>query len=202
MIAGLLTVLARLLSGVHTRWLGCGPTRGGRVYFSNHTSHLDFLVIWSSLPPELRRRTRPVAAGDYWGKGLLRRYLARNVFNAVLIDRNRISRDLIGRLAEVLESGDSLIIFPEGTRNVNGGILPFKSGLFHLARRCPDVEFVPVYLENLDRILPKGEIVPIPLSSSATFGCPIRLQGGEKRERFLERSRLSLETLREKQTAA
>ena len=184
--------LIRLLTGAQARWTGCTPDPVQRIYFANHTSHLDFPVIWASLPRALRRLTRPVAARDYWDASGLRRYLANEVFRAIMIDRNAAGRDNPLRpMEEALDAGDSLIIFPEGTRAVDedAGLAPFKSGLYHLARRHPDVQLVPVHLENLNRILPKGEYILIPLLAAVSFGAPIRLLPDEDKRSFLDRAR-------------
>ncbi|MBI3028244.1 MAG: 1-acyl-sn-glycerol-3-phosphate acyltransferase [Candidatus Rokubacteria bacterium] len=195
-----LAAAARLLAGAQARWLGCRPDLRQRVYFSNHTSHLDFVVLWGGLPRQLRGLTRPVAARDYWGKGTLRRYLATQVFNAVLLERQDLDdigrRQQVDLLLEALGECDSLILFPEGTRGAGREIAPFKSGLYHLALKRPDVELVPVYLENLHRILPKGALLPVPLLSSITFGSPISVLPGEDKDAFLERAREAVRALR------
>src|SRR5438477_2096139 len=90
MTGPLLALIAKILSGASVRWVDCQPDTCQRVYFANHTSHLDALVLWSSLPPAVRRVTRPVAAKDYWEKGVVRPYLAQHVFDALLIDRRNI----------------------------------------------------------------------------------------------------------------
>ena len=96
-------------------------------------------------------------------------------------------------MAGSLDAGTSLILFPEGTRNTTDErLLPFKSGLFHLAGARPQVELVPVWIENLNRVMPKGEFVPIPLLCTVTFGAPLRLQAGEDKAAFLERARAAL----------
>jgi 1-acyl-sn-glycerol-3-phosphate acyltransferase/membrane-associated phospholipid phosphatase len=193
--------VARLLCGP-SRWLGTGPISRQRIYFANHTSHLDFLALWGSLPPEVRVETRPVAGRDYWDRDPVRRYVARRVLRAVLVDRPEpgtdrentiaIARRSVDRCARALAAGSSLIIFPEGTRGSGETVGPFKSGLYHLCRLRPDVELVPVSLENLHRILPKGECVPLPLSGSVTFGQPTRLLPGEEKNAFLARLRAAL----------
>src|SRR6266404_2125706 len=86
-ISAMITGGVQLITGVRARWLGCGPADAPRIYFANHTSHLDFVLLWSALPAQLRRRTRPVAAGDYWKEGALRRYFSGQVFRSVLVDR-------------------------------------------------------------------------------------------------------------------
>ena len=198
MIGRAVAALARLLAGGYVRWDGPPPNGAARVYFANHTSHLDFVLLWSYLPPDQRRRTRPVAARDYWEKGPLRRYLAGRVFRALLIDRSGPNaRGAVDQMSGRVAAGDSLILFPEGTRGTGEHIAPFKSGLFHLCEAQPDVELVPVSLENLNRILPKGEFIPVPMVSRVIFGPPLRLESGESKEAFLERTRSALEALRE-----
>jgi 1-acyl-sn-glycerol-3-phosphate acyltransferase len=190
--------LARLLAGGYVRWDAPPDRNGARVYFANHTSHLDFILLWSYLPPDLRRRTRPVAARDYWEKGPLRRYLSTRVFRALLIDRSGPeAREAVDRMAEGIAAGDSLILFPEGTRGTGESIAPFKSGLYHLCASQPGLELVPVSMENLNRVLPKGEFVPVPMVSRVIFGDSLRLAEGESKDEFLARARAALEALRE-----
>jgi len=206
-LAGVIASVARLISGVQVRWVGCAPEPRQRIYFANHTSHLDFVVLWSALPAGLRAVTRPVAAKDYWEKGA-RAYIALRVFHAVLIERGAAARAeglasahgagpaVIDQLAEALGSAYSLILFPEGTRGTGEEVAPFRSGLYHLARRRPDVQLVPAYLENLNRILPKGEFLPVPLVSSLTFGAPIQFSDEESKAAFLARAREAVRALR------
>lgn len=195
---------ARLLCGT-PRGPSCAPVTRQRIYFANHTSHLDFPILWGSLAPQMRLQTRAVAARDYWDRGALRRYLARRIFRMVLVGRGQSSNDRdalaafaqrsVARAARALATGASLIIFPEGTRGHGDEIQPFKSGLYHLCRMRPDVELVPVLLQNLQRILPKGEAIPLPLAGSVTFGAPIHLQPGEDKSAFLSRARAALERM-------
>lgn len=193
--ATLIILFARAATGVRAQWVGSSPEPRPRVYFANHASHGDFVLIWAVLPPSLRRVTRPVAAADYWLKGALRRYCGNTLFRAILIDRDPACRraDPVTLMAEALDGGSSLILFPEGTRNITDApLLPFRSGLYHLARTRPEVECVPVFIDNLNRVMPKGEFLPLPLLCSVTFGTPIRLGQAETKEAFLERARESL----------
>lgn len=204
LVAGCLIRLCRLLTGVRARWLSPVPDNTVvRIYYANHTSHLDGIVIWASMPPQLRPSVRPVAAEDYWLSSSLRRYIARCIFNAVLVRRRPCteeesqSNNPLERMNEALNSGQSLIIFPEGTRGNGDEISAFKSGLWHLARMNPTAELVPVYLENLNRVLPKGSRLVVPILCSATFGEPISpLQAGEEKASFLQRARQALEGLK------
>ena len=182
------------LTGARALWRGCEPTDARRVYFGNHASHGDFVLIWSALPTSLRSASRPVAGADYWNRDPLRRYLIRAVFNGVLIEREAAQRteDPIQTLCAAVDGGASLILFPEGTRNPGDGLLPFKSGIYHLACRRPQLEFVPVWLDNLQRVMPKGKFVPLPLLCTATFGPPLTILPGEEKAAFLGRARDAL----------
>ncbi len=203
--ASAVTALAWLVTGVRGTWQGCLPEPRPRIYFANHRSHGDFVLIWTVLPPALRRRTRPVAAADYWGRGGLRELVGRRVFDALLVvrDGSRRERDPIAPLAAALDAGQSLILFPEGTRNTTTApLLPFKSGLYRLARACPAAELVPVWIDNLNRVLPKGEFVPVPLLCTVTFGAPIAVEPGEDSAPFRERSRQALLALAPSEGAA
>jgi 1-acyl-sn-glycerol-3-phosphate acyltransferase len=180
---------------VQATWAGCAPIPRQRVYFANHTSNGDFVLIWTVLPPQLRDQTRPVAAADYWLTSPLRSFIGRDVFNAVLIDRRPDARteDPVAQMITAADAGASLIIFPEGQRNMAGtGLLPFKSGLYHFARQRPEIDLVPVWIANLNRVMPKGEIIPIPLICTVTFGEPIHLHSGEAKDAFLARATAAL----------
>jgi 1-acyl-sn-glycerol-3-phosphate acyltransferase len=195
MIAEFLAASVRVFSGVQARWLGCPPDATQRVYFANHTSNLDFLVLWSVLPTKARRQTRPVAASDYWRGSRLRFFLATSVFRGVLIERKKVTRsnNPIDQLTPVLLAGESLIIFPEGGRTTAPEMRPFKSGLYYLGKAAPSVDLVPVYIDNVSRVLPKGEFLPIPLLCSVNFGTPMRLLPAESKEAFLARARAAVE---------
>jgi 1-acyl-sn-glycerol-3-phosphate acyltransferase len=199
MTTALMVAVAKLVSGAKARWTGCSPDTRQRIYFANHTSHLDALVLWSVLPPALRSLTRPVAARDYWTAGRFRQWIAEKVFNAVLIERNKpmVRNNPLEDMLAALGEKHSLIVFPEGGRGSGPDPAPFKSGLFHLAKQRPDVELVPVLMDNLNRILPKGEILPVPLLGSVSFGKPIELELGEEKAAFLIRARGTVIALRQ-----
>jgi 1-acyl-sn-glycerol-3-phosphate acyltransferase len=188
--SALLVGVVKLLVGAYARWVGCAPGPAQRIYFANHTSHIDTLAIWSSLPRSLRRRTRPIAARDYWGSGI-KKYIATRGFGAVLIDRARENTEIdpLDPLRTSLREGDSLIIFPEGTRGTSALPAKFRSGLFRLAGEFPSVELIPVYLDTLHRSLPKGALLPVPVVCTVRFGAPVARVADESKESFLERAR-------------
>ena len=194
-----LAAIARLISGARVRWIDSQPDTNQRIYFANHTSHLDGIVLWSSLPAPVRALTRPVAAKDYWEKGRVRRYLAQKVFDALLIDRKNIKvhQSPVDLMLKAIGDTHSLIVFPEGQRNTGSELQEFKSGLYYLAKKRPDLELVPVHIDNLNRVLPRGEFLPVPLLSCITFGPSIWLEANESKNDFLTRAREAVKALKE-----
>jgi 1-acyl-sn-glycerol-3-phosphate acyltransferase len=222
--------LIRVLTGAQARWYGCPPKAEQRIYFANHQSHADLVMIWAALPEELRSITRPIAAKDYWTKTPFRQWITTAVFNAIYVDRGKSrtpnnwgqipisagagmtgaklesdphssdasdAADPLEPLVEALEHGDSIILFPEGTRGNAEEPQPFKAGLFNLAQKFPQVVLVPAWIDNIQRVMPKGEVVPVPILCSVTFGAPIRLEPQEERREFLDRARRAVIALRE-----
>lgn len=188
-------LFARFVTAPRALWQGIEPLQRQRIYYANHTSNGDFVLIWTVLPAALRNRTRPVAALDYWLTTPLRAFIGRDVFNAVLIDRRPEARtqDPVAQMAAALDEGASLILFPEGRRNVDDTpLLKFKSGLYHLASSRPQVDLVPVWISNLNHVMPRGKIIPVPLICTLTFGAPLHLAADELKETFLARAEASL----------
>lgn len=204
-VARLIIGFAAAVTGARALWVGCAPNPRARVYYANHNSHGDFVLLWSSLPADLRGSTRPVAGADYWDRGGIRGFLIHRVFRGVLIERNakgegQPENNPIAQMSAVLEGGESLILFPEGTRNLGEGVLPFKSGLYHLAVEQPEVELVPVWIDNLKRVMPKGRALPLPLLCTLTFGAPLLLGADEAKHDFLTRAREALLALTPKES--
>lgn len=190
--------LIRVLTGAQARWQGCPPKAEQRIYFANHQSHADLVLMWAALPEELRRITRPIAAKDYWTKTPFKQWITTAVFNAVYVDRAKTGdQDPLDPLMKALENGDSIILFPEGTRGNQEEPQKFKSGLYNLAQKFPHVVLVPAWINNVQRVMPKGEIVPVPILCSVTFGAPIALGAAEERSEFLTRARLAVLGLRD-----
>ncbi|BES83299.1 1-acyl-sn-glycerol-3-phosphate acyltransferase [Pectobacterium araliae] len=205
-VSSLLVTVCRLLTGVRAHWRSEPDLVRAKIYYANHSSHLDGLVIWASLPPQLRAIVHPVAAADYWLKKPLRRYLALRIFQAVLVERRnkkteeghtvRLSQDPLQPLKTTLSENQSLILFPEGTRGNGDQLNRFKSGLYHLSKQYPDIELIPVWLENLNRVMPKGSRLVVPIICHATFGEPIQgVAEMESKQDFLERAKQALEEL-------
>jgi 1-acyl-sn-glycerol-3-phosphate acyltransferase len=194
-----ISTFARFMTAPRAIWQGIEPVPHQRIYFANHSSNGDFVLLWTALPAPLRRQTRPVAALDYWLSSPLRTFIGREVFNAVLIDRRPEARaeDPVAQMVAALDQGSSLILFPEGQRNSSEAtLLPFKSGLYHLAKARPGVDLVPVWIANLNRVMPKGEVIPVPLICTLTFGAPLHLAEDEPKDAFLVRATQALLALK------
>jgi len=190
--------LVRTLTGSQARWWGCPPKAEQRIYFANHQSHVDLVMIWAALPKELRHSTRAVAARDYWTKSPFKKWLTSAVFNVIYVSRTReADEDPLEPLIDALHAGDSLILFPEGTRGHADEPQPFKAGLYNLALKFPHIELIPAWIANVQRVMPKGEVVPVPVLCSVTFGAPMLLQDGEDIHVFLQRARSAVLTLRD-----
>lgn len=197
-VAGLcLAAVARLITGAQGHWYGSPPKAEQRIYFANHQSHFDWVLIWAALPRDLRAITRPIAAREYWTSSPLKHWITREIFNAVYVSRQRSDdEDPLEPLMEALRNGDSLVIFPEGTRGNKGDPATFKAGLFHLAEAFPDVALIPAWIDNVQRVMPKGEVVPVPILCSVTFGAPLAPHRDEDKRAFLERARNAVLKLR------
>lgn len=166
------------------------------VLVANHSSHLDTLSLLSLFPLGRLRHLRPCAAADYFGRNRGVLWLSRTLFNILPIARENIRPEEhpIQRMRQTLESGESLLLFPEGTRGSGSEIGELKSGVAYLAEQIPGLTIVPAYLENMSRALPKGEYLPVPFFCEVRFGPPRRLSG--TREQMLDQLRYDLEALR------
>lgn len=191
-------LFAGFITALRADWKGIEPVQKQRVYYANHTSNGDMPMIWSVLPPAIRRNTRPVAAADYWLKNKLRAFVGPEVFNCVLIDRRpEVNDKPMDKILEALDEGSSLIIFPEGNRNMTEDpLLPFKAGLYNMGLARPDIDLVPTWVANLNTIMPKGEVIPLPLICTVTFGAPVHVEEGEGKDEFLARAADALASLR------
>ena len=164
------------------------------MFYADHSSHLDFAVLWAALPHVWRERTRPVAGRDYWEKTALHRGIACGIFRAVLIERKRVTvaNNPLTTMCAALDARETLIDFPEGTRGDGLAVGDFKPGIHHLARARPAAKLVPVFLANLNRIMPKGTALPVPLIATVAVGAPLAPVEGESKEAFLARARAAL----------
>ena len=189
-ISTLLISILRLLLGASARFESTPDLSGQRIYFANHTSHIDTLAIMAALPKEARLNTKPLAAADYWGKNSFLRYIAPRGLNSVLIDRQpKDGEDPLESVRQAMAQGCSVIIFPEGTRRFQALPGEFKSGLYRLHKAFPQARLVPIYLDNLYRSMPKGKHVPLPIICTIRIGDPLAVVENEEKGDFLNRAR-------------
>lgn len=202
-LRAVVAVLVRLVTGARAEGL---PPPPQAIYFANHSSHLDFITIWATLPADRRSTLRVVAAADYWGKA---RFIT-SLFDLFLVDRGRgglvsevpspaggpvPAHELRGQTAKlggVLTANQSLLIFPEGTRGDGENLAEFHAGLARLARAFPEVPVIPVALIHLSKMLPKGKLVPVPMLATASFLPPLVIREEESDDAFSERARATL----------
>jgi 1-acyl-sn-glycerol-3-phosphate acyltransferase len=149
---------------------------------ANHSSHLDTISLMSLFPLSRLRRIRPVAAADYFERNRFVSLFTKTLFNILPIARKNITTENnpLRRMREAIEAGDSLLIFPEGTRGSGEQIGEFRSGVAHLIEKMPGVPVVPAYLVNMGRSLPKGEFIPVPFFCEIRIGAPRVLQGSRQ----------------------
>ncbi len=198
-IAGqFLALFAQFITSARADWRGIEPVNKQRIYFANHTSNADLPIVWTVLPPALRRVTRPVAAADYWLKTKARAFIGPEVFRAVLIDRRseHQTEDPIAKIVTALDEGSSIIIFPEGGRNRSDDpLMKFKAGLYNIAKERPHVDLVPTWIDNINSVMPSGEVIPVPLGCTVIFGEAMHVAKDEDKNAFLTRATNALVAL-------
>ncbi|MCU0229204.1 MAG: 1-acyl-sn-glycerol-3-phosphate acyltransferase [Bryobacterales bacterium] len=165
------------------------------IYYANHTSHADVLLLLAALPPDVRGSVRPVAASDYWNRDPVRRFLAQEVFRCIAVSRLEVNRNAnpLDAMQRALLAGQSLILFPEGTRGDGTRLLPFRSGIHRLLQATPAAQAVPVWIQNAHRALPRGSWLPAPVPCTVTFGAPLHLSTGTPKAGVLAAASLALE---------
>lgn len=171
-----------LFIGLRVRGREHLPRAGQFILVANHSSHLDTASLLSLFKITKLRRVRPVAAADYFERNAIVSLLTKTIFNILPIARKGITAENnpLRRMQAALEAGQSLIIFPEGTRGSGSDMGPFRSGVAHLIEKTPGVPVVPVYLVNMGRSLPKGEFIPVPFFCEVRLGAPRTITGSRQ----------------------
>jgi len=171
-----------LFIGLRVRGRENLPESGPFILIANHSSHLDTVSLLSLFPLNRLRVIRPVAAADYFERNRIISVLTKTLFNILPIARKRITAENnpIRQMCAALEAGDSLIIFPEGTRGSGEELGEFRSGVAHLLEKMPEVCVVPAYLINMGRSLPKGEFIPVPFFCEIHLGMPLKIRGSRR----------------------
>jgi len=151
------------------------------ILIANHNSHMDTMAIMSAIPSRYIHKVHPIAARDFFGGSLFKKILMRYLVNATLIQRDRDdpNNDPIDSMDKMLKKTRSLILFPEGSRGVPGVMAKFKKGLGYLIQRNPEINVIPVYLDNVYKTLPRGKNLILPYNCSIKFGDPIKFKSME-----------------------
>jgi 1-acyl-sn-glycerol-3-phosphate acyltransferase len=172
-----------LFIGLRVRGKEHLPARGPFVLIANHSSHLDTISLLSLFPLTRLRNVRPVAAADYFERNRFVSVLTKTLFNILPIARANITpgNNPLRKMRETIEAGQSLILFPEGTRGSSEEMAPFRAGVAHLLEKARGVPVVPAYLVNMGRSLPKGEFIPVPFFCEIRLGAP-RIINGTRQE--------------------
>lgn len=148
------------------------------IIVANHNSHMDTVSILSAIPTKHLTKLHPVAAGDYFGRNRLTSFLTRFFINTLLISRNKSQggRNPIEDMDQVLKSGESLLLFPEGSRGEAEVLQDFKHGASILLKKNPNVPFVPIFLKGMGKALPKGDPFLIPMECQVRIGKPVFIE--------------------------
>lgn len=151
------------------------------ILIANHNSHMDTMAIMSAIPSRYIHKVHPIAARDFFGGSLFKKILMRYLVNATLIQRDRDdpNNDPIDSMDKMLKKSRSLILFPEGSRGIPGVMAKFKKGLGYLIQRNPEINVIPVYLDNVYKTLPRGKNLILPYNCSIKFGDPIKFKSME-----------------------
>jgi 1-acyl-sn-glycerol-3-phosphate acyltransferase len=155
------------------------PHQTACIVVANHNSHLDALILMNLFPLSRLKRVHPVAAADYFLTNPALAWFSTTCLNILPIPRKGIHRDNnpITKMGERLAEGDSLILFPEGSRGDPEQMKPFQAGIAHLILKHPDVPVVPVFIHGAGKSLPKGELVPVPFFCDVVIGQPTQYRG-------------------------
>jgi 1-acyl-sn-glycerol-3-phosphate acyltransferase len=181
----ILRPLARLMTGLDVVGAEHLPLTGPAIIAANHTSHFDTLLLLSLFPPATLRRVRPVAAADYFLANPVISWVSRNIIGIVPVVRGGQApgADVLGPARQALLNGDILLIFPEGTRGASGGgaahgdMGPLKAGVALLAAAAPRAPVTPIWIQGAGRVLPKGALIPVPMTCWVMVGEPLYWTG-------------------------
>lgn len=187
--------------GIHVRHRERLPSKGPAIIAANHNSHLDILTLLSLFPLLSIPGVQPAAAADYFGTPRWFKWLAQSFVGIIPVVRGAMQQggpDPLEECYEALAAGRVLLIFPEGTRGLPEHLAELKPGIWHLAKRFPQVPVVPVYMHGLGKSLPKGTFIPVPFYVKVAVGPA--LYWAEDKAAFMHALREQFDRLRHKVT--
>ncbi len=188
--------------GVNISGLGNFPkiSKGANIIVANHNSHIDTLLLMSLFPCSQILKIHPVAAADYFCNTKLKSFIFRTLLGLIPIQRkitkNTTKEELFKEINETLKKGETIIIYPEGTRGDDNTIKNFKSGVAHIAQMNPEVPIVPFYINGPDRILPRGAFMFVPFIADVYASEPIKYDYTPTKV-FTDRIKTSVEKLKD-----
>ena len=153
------------------------------IFAPNHHSHVDTPLLISVMPPAFRKKLVIAAAADYFFDKRVKGTLSALALNAFPIEREVTTRKNSDELRRLIDTGWSLVIYPEGGRSPDGWGQEFKGGAAYLAGRT-GVPVVPVFIDGTGSIYGKGMKRPKPGATKVVFGSPLWPEDGENTRRF------------------
>lgn len=190
--------VAKLMTGADLTGREHLPSKGPAIVAANHTSHVDTLLMLSIFPAVAISKVRPAAAADYFLKDPVVGWFSRNIIGIVPVARDKVrteGEDVLRPALDALARGEIVVVFPEGTRGDGDELSRLKNGVARLAEAYPDAPVIPVWIQGAGRVLPKGEVVPVPMTCAVLVGPPIHWQG--RRTAFMDALRQGLQSLKD-----
>lgn len=178
----LVRFVVSIVLGLNVRHRERLPTKGPAVLVANHNSHLDTMVLMTLIPGRLLKKTKPVAAMDYFMRNPLLAWFALKIVGIIPIQRKRSdsSEHPLQVCYDALEQDQVLIFFPEGSRGQPEELAEFKGGISLISEKFPQLPIIPILLHGLGKSLPKGEALLVPFFCDVFIGEPLNWAGDRK----------------------
>lgn len=174
----------RIIFGISYKNLDSIKAQNQFIIIANHNSHMDTISILSAIPTKHLTMVFPIAAGDYFGKNKLTKFLTEFFINTLLITRIKTTEknNALENIDQLLKNGKSIIIFPEGSRGEAEVMQDFKHGASILLKKNPNLPFIPIFLKGMGKALPKGDPFLIPMECQVRIGNPIWIKNIQEKE--------------------
>lgn len=169
------------------------------IIVANHNSHIDTLLLMSLFTCSQILKIHPLAAVDYFCKNNFSAFIFKTLIGIIPIQRKVMkstTAEMYKTINETLNAGETIIIYPEGSRGNDSKIQSFKSGFAHIAQMNPNVPVIPIYINGPDRILPKGTLLWIPFIADVYVSEPVYYDNTSIKE-FTEKVKVIVENLKE-----